>query len=54
MENIKLYCLIYELKGMISSLSELGNYEENYNLPIVETIEVKMNQIINVIEEKSA
>lgn len=54
MENLKLFCLIYELKGMISSLSEIGNYEENYDLPIVETIEGKMKEIINVIEEKSA
>jgi hypothetical protein len=54
MENLKLYCLIYELRGMVKSVSDLSDYDENYNNPIIENIEDKMKEIIQEIEKKSA
>jgi hypothetical protein len=54
MENLKLYCLIYELRGMVKSVSDLVDYDENYNNPMLENIEVKMKEIIQEIEKKSA
>jgi hypothetical protein len=54
MENLKLYCLIYELRGMVKSVSELSDYDENYNNPMLENIEGKMIEIIQEIEKKSA
>jgi hypothetical protein len=54
MENTKLFCLIYELKGMITSLSELAEYDENYQIPMIESVEDKMKLIIQEIESKSA
>jgi F420-0:gamma-glutamyl ligase-like protein len=54
MDNIKLYCLIYELKGMVKSASDLENHEDNYYNPMIENIEEKMKEIIQEIEKKSA
>jgi ketol-acid reductoisomerase len=54
MENIKLYCLIYELKGMIKTMSELAEYDDNYQIPMIENVEEKMKEIMQQIEEKSA
>jgi hypothetical protein len=54
MENLKLYCLIYELNGMVKSVSDLVDYDDNYNNPMIENIEVKMIEIIQEIEKKSA
>lgn len=51
MENVKLYCLIYELKGMVKTLSELANYDENYQIPMIETIEEKMKEITGEIDK---
>jgi hypothetical protein len=54
MENLKLYCLIFELRGMVKSVSDLADYDENYNNPMIENIEDKMKEIIQEIEKKSA
>jgi hypothetical protein len=54
MDNIKLYCLIYELKGMVKSVSELADHDDNYHNPMIENIEDKMKEIIQEIEKKSA
>jgi hypothetical protein len=54
MENTKLFCLVYELKGMVKTLSELANYDDNYQIPMIETIEDKMREITEEIERKSA
>lgn len=51
MENVKLYCLLYELKGMVKTLSELTNYDDNYQIPMIETIEEKMKEIVDQIEK---
>lgn len=51
MENVKLYCLIYELKGMVKTLSELADHDENYQIPMIETVEEKMKEIVRKIEE---
>lgn len=54
MENLKLYLLIYELKGIINTLSNLANYDENYQLPMIEDAEDKMKEIIQEVEKVSA
>jgi F420-0:gamma-glutamyl ligase-like protein len=54
MENFKLYGLLYELKGMVKSASDLENHDDNYYNPMIENIDVKMNEIIQEIEKKSA
>lgn len=51
MENMKLYCLIYELKGIVSSLSDMGDEDEHYHNPLTEKIETKTDQIIEIIEQ---
>lgn len=51
---MKLYLKIYELKGIVESLSELANHDEEYNNPIIEKIESKMEQIVEEIEKISA
>lgn len=45
-----LNCKIYELKGLISSLSLISEVDENMDHPIIENIEKQMNQVINLIE----
>jgi hypothetical protein len=54
MENFKLFCLIYELKGMVTTLSDLADHDENYQIPMIENVEEKMKDIIKEIESKSA
>jgi hypothetical protein len=54
MENFKLICLIYELKGMVKTLSDLADHDENYQIPMIENIEDKMKDIMQEIELKSA
>jgi hypothetical protein len=54
MDSIKLYCLIYELNGMVKSVSDLADYDDNYHNPMIENIEVKMKEIIQEIEKKGA
>lgn len=54
MENVKLYCLLYELKGMVKTLSDLADHDENYQIPMIETIEEKMNEIVDQIEKAYA
>lgn len=54
MENTKLYCLIYELKGIVQSLSDLADYDDSFNNPVIERIEEKTKEIIQVIEKTSA
>lgn len=54
LENLKLYLLIYELKGMINTLSDFENYEENYQLPMIESLQDKMKEVIQEVEKVSA
>lgn len=54
MENFKLVCLIFELNGMIKSMSELINHDEEYNNPMIESIEDKMKEIMGEVENSKA
>jgi hypothetical protein len=54
MESFKLCCLIFELNGMIKSMSELINHDEQYQNPMIENIEDKMKEIIGEIENGKA
>lgn len=50
MENINLYCKIYELKGLIKALVDLSGEEERYDNPMIERMDTKMDEIIGEIE----
>lgn len=52
MDNLKLYCLIYELKGVVKSLSEMADQDENYNNPVIEVLEEKMKEVMGEVEKK--
>ncbi|WP_157967873.1 hypothetical protein [Paraliobacillus sp. X-1268] len=52
MENMKMYLLIYELKGVIESLQEFAEHDEEYYTPLNEKIESKLENIIQEIENK--
>ncbi|MEF7566337.1 hypothetical protein V4V35_25440 [Bacillus infantis] len=54
MENIKLYGLIYELKGIVSCLAELAEHDNDYELTFIEQIEGKVSEIVQTIETKGA
>lgn len=54
MENIKLYCLIYELKGMVKGLSELSEMDETIPSSMVEMLENKIREVTTEIETKGA
>ncbi|USK56380.1 hypothetical protein LIS82_07880 [Cytobacillus solani] len=49
MEPAVLY-KIFELKGIISTLCELANQDEQYNYPMLENLESKINQLVNLVE----
>lgn len=50
MDN-KVLFLIYELKGLISGLSDLAEYEEALqNFSMIERLENKTNEIVQIIE----
>lgn len=49
-EQFKLLCLIYELNGMVKSMSELVNYDDEYNNPLLEPLEEKMKQVMAAVE----
>ena len=51
MEQINLYFKIYELKGLIESMSEIAANDSEYDNPLIEKVEGKMNEIIQTIEE---
>lgn len=46
----KLIYGIFELKGIINTLSELAIQDEQYNYPMLENLESKINQLVNLIE----
>lgn len=48
--NGKTINLIYELKGIIGTLSDLSIYSEEFDHPAIERIESKTNEIIESIE----
>ncbi|WP_256816713.1 hypothetical protein [Cytobacillus sp. Bac17] len=52
--DLKLCCMIYELKGMVDTMSELAESDGNYENPVIDRMAKKMNEITNLIEEKSA
>jgi hypothetical protein len=50
MLNVKLIAKIYELKGMIESLSELVNEDEQYNYPMIDRLESKMSELVSLLD----
>lgn len=54
MEEQNLYFKIYELKGLIESMSEMAAYDNEYDNPLIEKVETKMKEIVSEIEEKHA
>lgn len=41
---------IYELNGMIKSLIDVVEYDNNFNHPLIDRIDEKMNDIVNSLE----
>jgi hypothetical protein len=50
MLNVKLIAKIYELKGMVESLSELVNEDEQYNYPMIDRLESKMSELVSLLD----
>jgi hypothetical protein len=50
--DLKIVSKIYELKGMIESLVELADHDEQYNYPMIEKLESKMNELVSSVEMK--
>lgn len=48
--DLKLYCKIYELKGLISSLSDISEREEGMDHPIIYRLQEKIDEIVEGIE----
>jgi hypothetical protein len=42
---------IYELKGIVESLVELADQDEQYNYPMIEKLESKLNDVIRSLED---
>lgn len=49
-EDMKIYFLIYELKGIVESLQDFAEHDEEYYTPLNEKIEFKIEQLIKQIE----
>lgn len=49
METIKMYCLIHELKGIIESMQEFANYDEEFHTPLNNKLQEKMNELLKVL-----
>lgn len=49
--NMILISKIFELKGMIHSAVDLANIDEQYDYPMMESIESKINEITAALEE---
>lgn len=49
----KILYKIYEMKGIITSLVTLVNEDEQYNYPMIETLETSINEIVNLIENNA-
>lgn len=54
MNNMSLFCKIYELKGMLSSLLELAEEDDHCYNPMVEKMDSIMKDIIQEVEKMSA
>lgn len=50
-QNINLYCKIYELKGLISSLSCLASIDDSYDNPLIEQLDSTINEVLKEIGE---
>lgn len=48
--DLQVLMKIFELKGLIESLAELANYDEQYNYPMIEKMENKINEITESLE----
>lgn len=45
-QNINLYCKIFELKGLISSLSCLASIDDSYDNPLIESLDTTINEVL--------
>lgn len=45
-QNINLYCKIYELKGLISSLSCLASIDDSFDHPLIESLDTTINEVL--------
>lgn len=52
MENMSMYFKIYELKGLIESMSEMAEHNNEFDNPLIDKAQTKMKEIIEEIEEK--
>lgn len=50
-QNMDLYCKIYELKGLISSLSCLASVDESFDHPLIERLEETINEALTEMGE---
>lgn len=48
-QNINLYCKIYELKGLISSLSCLASIDDSFDNPLIEQLDTTINEVLKEI-----
>ncbi|MDP4086026.1 MAG: hypothetical protein Q8934_15590 [Bacillota bacterium] len=48
--DLKLVSKIFELKGMIDSMTDLVSYDDQYNNPMIDRVEEKMNELIQLLE----
>ncbi len=49
MAERNLYYLIYELKGIVDSLGEVAQYDDEFHHPALDLVENKMNEIVQAI-----
>lgn len=48
-QKINLYCKIYELKGLISSLSCLASIDDSFDNPLIEQLDTTINEVLKEI-----
>lgn len=49
-QNVKFFCKIYELKGLINSLSCLASIDDTFDHPLLERLEETINETIREME----
>ncbi|MCS0827830.1 hypothetical protein NX029_28490 [Cytobacillus firmus] len=52
--DLKLCCMIYELKGMVDTMSELAESDDRYENPVIDRMAKKIKELTDLLEEKSA
>ncbi|MFC5732177.1 hypothetical protein [Cytobacillus gottheilii] len=52
MDNMKLFYKIFELNGIIKGMNTLAEHDGAYDNPFIEEADVKMKEIIEIVQEK--